>query len=65
MPYTITDGVVSIDTSKQVKVVRGGYKEVRYEEKPEQQPKQEVEKIDFSEYENRIKKLRRKQNEKQ
>lgn len=44
MPYTITDGVVSIDTSKQVKVVRGGYKEVRYEEKPEQQPKQEVEK---------------------
>lgn len=34
MPYTITDGVVSIDTSKQVKVVRGGYKEVRYEENP-------------------------------
>ena len=58
MPYTITDGVVSIDTSKQVKVVRGGYKEVRYEEKPEQQPKQEVEKIDFSEYENRIKKIK-------
>ena len=45
-------------TSKQVKVVRGGYKEVRYEEKPEQQPKQEVEKIDFSEYENRIKKIK-------
>lgn len=58
MPYTITDGVVSIDTSKQVKVVRGGYKEVRYEEKPERQPKQEVEKIDFSEYENRIKKIK-------
>lgn len=58
MPYTITDGVVSIDTSKQVKVVRGGYKEVRYEEKPEQQPKRKVEKIDFSEYENRIKKIK-------
>ena len=58
MPYTITDGVVSIDTSKQVKVVRGGYKEVRYEEKPEQQPKQEVEKINYTEYKNRIKKLK-------
>lgn len=58
MPYTITDGNVSIDTSKQVKVVRGGYKEVRYEEKPEQQPKKEVEKINYSKYEERIKKIK-------
>lgn len=58
MPYTITDGTVNIDTSKQVKVVRGGYKEVRYDEKPEQQPKKEVEKIDYSKYEKRIKKLK-------
>lgn len=58
MPYTITDGTVNIDTSKQVKVVRGGYKEVRYDEKPEQQPKKEVEKIDYSKYEERIKKLK-------
>lgn len=58
MPYTITDGTVNIDTSKQVKVVRGGYKEVRYDEKPEQQPKKEVDKIYYSKYEERIKKLK-------
>lgn len=58
IPYTITDGVVNIDTTKQVKVVRGGYKEVRSEEKPEQQPIKEVEKIDYSNYENRLKKIK-------
>ena len=57
MPYTITDGVVNIDASNQVKVVRGGYKEVR-EEEPKQQPEKEVEKIDYSEYRNRIEKLK-------
>lgn len=58
MPYTITDGVVSIDSTNQVQVVRGGYQEVRSEEEPEQQPKQEVDKIDYSDYENRIKKIK-------
>ena len=58
MPYTITDGVVNIDTTKQVKVVRGGYKEVRYDERPEQQPTKEVEKIDYSTYEERIRKIK-------
>lgn len=58
MPYTITDGVVNIDTSKQIKVVRGGYKEVRDYGKPEQQSKEDVEKIDYSNYENRLRKIK-------
>ena len=58
MPYTITDGVVNIDTTKQIKVVRGGYKEVRYDQRPEQQPTKEVEKIDYSTYEERIRKIK-------
>lgn len=58
IPYTITDGVVNIDTSNQIKVVRGGYKEVRDEENPEQQPTKEVEKIDYSSYEERLRKIK-------
>lgn len=58
IPYTITNGDVNIDTSKQVKVVRGGYKEVRDYEEPEQQPKEEVVKIDYSMYEERLRKIK-------
>lgn len=60
MPYSITEGTVSIDTSNQVKVVRGGYKELREDNQvPEQQPnKKEVEKIDYSSYEERLKKIK-------
>lgn len=58
MPYTITDGVVNIDTSKQVKVVRGGYKEVRNYDEPEQHSNKDVEKIDYSNYEKRLEKVK-------
>lgn len=60
MPYSITDGTVTIDTNNQVKVVRGGYKEIRADEGvPEQPPnKVEVEKIDYSKYENILKKFK-------
>lgn len=52
MSYSITDGTVSIDNNNQVKVVRGGYKEIRADEKvPEQPQKVDVEKIDYSKYE--------------
>ena len=53
MPYSITDGTVNIDSNNQVKVVRGGYKEIRAnEEVPEQPPNSGVKKIDYSKYEN-------------
>lgn len=52
MPYTIVDGKVNIDTTNKTRVIRGGYQEVRNE--PEQQPEKEVEKIDYSLYEKRI-----------
>jgi hypothetical protein len=53
MPYSITDGAINIDSNNQVKVVRGGYKEIRAEEdEPEHPPSVEVEKIDYSKYEN-------------
>ncbi len=59
IPYSINDGVVEFDNSKQIKVVRGGYKEIRYSDRPEQQPaKKGVEKINYTEYKNRIKKLK-------
>lgn len=58
MPYTIADGVVNIDTSQQVKVVRGGYKEVRDYEEPEQHSKKDVGKIDYSNYEKRLEKIK-------
>ena len=59
MPYSISDGTVNIDTSKKVKVVRGGYKEIRdIEGEPKQQPKKEVEKIDYTRYEDILKKIK-------
>lgn len=53
MPYSITDGTVTIDSTNQVKVVRGGYKEIRADEGvPEQPQNVGVEKINYSKYEN-------------
>lgn len=51
--YTVIDGKINIDTTNQIKVIRGGYKEVR--ESPEQQ---DVVEIDYSKYEERIRKLK-------
>ena len=59
MPYSITDGTVNIDSNNQVKVVRGGYKEIRSDEEvPEQPPKVDDKKIDYSSYENVLKELK-------
>lgn len=59
MPYSITDVTVNIDSNNQVKVVRGGYKEIRSDEKvPEQPPKVDGKKIDYSSYENVLKELK-------
>lgn len=59
MPYSITDGTVSIDSNNQVKVVRGGYKEIRADEEvPEQPQNVGVEKIDYSKYENILKEIK-------
>jgi hypothetical protein len=58
MPYSITDGTVNIDSNNQVKVVRGGYKEVRSDEVPEQPPKVDGNKIDYSKYENVLNELK-------
>lgn len=59
MPYSITDGIVNIDSNNQVKVVRGGYKEIRSDEEvPEQPPKVDGKKIDYSSYENVLKELK-------
>lgn len=55
-PYKVDNGNVTFDTSQQKKVIRGSYIEAR--EEPEQQPKKEVDKIDYSEYEERLKKLK-------
>ena len=61
MPYTIVDGTVNIDTNNQVKVVRGGYKEVREDNQvPEQPQNVDVEKIDYSKYEKMLDEIRRK-----
>ena len=61
MPYTITDGTVNIDINNQVKVVRGGYKEVREDNPvPEQPQNVDVEKIDYSKYEKMLDEIRRK-----
>ena len=52
MSYSIKDGTVNIDSNSQVKVVRGGYKEVRTDEKvPEQSYNVNVEKINYSKFE--------------
>ena len=59
MPYSINDGTVNIDSNNQVKVVRGGYKEIRSDEEvPEQPPKVDDKKIDYSSYENVLKELK-------
>lgn len=59
MSYSITDGTVNIDSNNQVKVVRGGYKEIRSDEEvPEQPPKVDGKKIDYSSYENVLKELK-------
>ena len=60
MPYSIEDGTIVIDTNSQVKVVRGGYKEIRADEGvPEQPPNNaEVKKIDYSKYKNILKKIK-------
>lgn len=59
MPYSIIDGTVNIDSNNQVKVVRGGYKEIRSDEEvPEQPPKVDGKKIDYSSYENVLKELK-------
>lgn len=59
MPYSITDGIVNIDSNNQVKVVRGGYKEIRADEEvPEQPPNVDVGKIDYSRYENILKEIK-------
>lgn len=61
MPYTIVDGTVNIDTNNQVKVVRGGYKEVREDNQvPEQSQNVDVKKIDYSKYEKMLNDIRRK-----
>ncbi len=49
IPYSIIDGNVNFDLSKQVKVIKGGYQEVRTKDRPEQSEK--IDKIDYSKYE--------------
>lgn len=62
MPYTIVDGVVNIDTNNQVKVVRGGYVEVRDDNQVPEQPQDnvDVKNIDYSKYEKMLNEVRRK-----
>lgn len=56
MPYSVSNGTVMIDTTQQIKVIRSGYVEVRNKDNPKQEEK--LEKIDYSNYEKRIKKLK-------
>ena len=61
MPYSINDGNVTIDSNSKVKVIRGGYKEIRNDESVPEQSQIEnanVEKIDYSRYENILKVLK-------
>lgn len=59
IPYSIIDGTVAIDNTNQVKVVRGGYKEIRSnEDVPEQPPLVDDKKIDYSKYENVLNELK-------
>ena len=62
MPYTIVDGVVNIDTNNQVKVVRGGYVEVREDNQVPERPQNNVDakNIDYSKYEKMLDEIRRK-----
>lgn len=56
MPYSVSNGTVNINNTKQVKVIRSGYTEVRNKDNPKQEEK--LEKIDYSNYEERIKKIK-------
>lgn len=59
MPYSITDGTVTIDSTNQIKVVRGGYKEIRSDKDVPEQPQKVVDKkIDYSRYENVLNELK-------
>lgn len=58
MPYSIANGTITIDTNNQVKVVRGGYKEIRTDDKVPEQPPSKVEKIDYSKYKNILKEIK-------
>lgn len=59
MPYLIEDEIISIDNSSQIKVVRGGYKEVRSDKSAsEQSLTVKVEKIDYTKYKDVLKKLK-------
>ena len=55
-PYSVEDGNISFDSGNQVKVIRGGYQEVRSNDVPEQSEK--IDKIDYSEYELILKKVK-------
>lgn len=61
IPYSISNGNVTIDSNSKVKVIRGGYKEIREDESVPEQSQIEnanVEKIDYSRYENILKNLK-------
>ncbi len=49
IPYSINDNILTLDVNSKVKVIKGGYVEVR-----------ENKKIDYSEYQNRLDKLAKK-----
>lgn len=55
-PYSVEDGNISFDSSNQIKVIRGGYQEVRSNDVPEQSAK--IDKIDYSKYELILKKVK-------
>ena len=56
IPYEIKNGNVVIDTTLPVKVIRGGYKEVRTKES--NQFTNKTKKIDYSNYEERLRKIK-------
>ncbi len=56
IPYTLIGEVVEIDTTKQVKVIRGG--DVEVSDVPERQSERMVEKINYSSYEERLEKIK-------
>lgn len=59
MPYSIVDGTINIDITNQVKVVRGGYKEIREDKSvPEQPQKVDGKNINYSSYENVLNELK-------
>ncbi len=62
MGYLIEDSTANIDSNNKVRVIRGGYAEIRDDNLPEKEPEQrlekEVEKIDYSNYKERLKKIK-------